>query len=242
MDDLTRAGFLLHARTPAFAVKVERARDIIARSLDSNPYVAFSGGKDSLVALALACRAQPGITAIWSDDELEYPENETYIPAACLALGANLIVKTGESWHGGWFWPWVDAPYWRDQLPGTVQDGRPTAFYARDLGHRGVILGLRREESIKRRYYLSRSHEVFEDKTGMTRVHPLAGWTVDDVWAAILAWGLPPNPVYAILAATGENLREQRVGPLPLSNGGTLRAGWPEMFSRLLSRYGNHWG
>jgi len=104
-----------------------------------------------------------------------------------------------------------------------------------------VILGLRREESIKRGYYLSKRHEVFEDQSGMTRSHPLAGWTVDDVWAAILSWGLPPNPVYAILAATGKNLREQRVGPLPLCNGGDLRAGWPEMYSRLVHRYGQHW-
>jgi len=101
LDELTHAALLLHARSAVFARRVAEAQEIIRRSLESNPYVAFSGGKDSLVALALAARLRPGITALWYDDELEYQENETYIPVACRALNATLIVQIGGANHPG---------------------------------------------------------------------------------------------------------------------------------------------
>jgi phosphoadenosine phosphosulfate reductase len=233
---------MAHAKTLNFAQKVERALELIQGSFHSCPYIAFSGGKDSLVCLHLASRVKSNIPAIWSDDELEYPEQTTYIPDICLTLGIKLYITSGRrSVHADWFRPWTDRPFWREQLPVTINDDRPIEYMANDLGLHGVILGLRKEESNKRNIYLSKKHESYQTLDGMIRIHPISGWSVYDVWAYIISNNLYYNPVYDRLALIGVELSKQRVGPLPLSPGGHLREAYPEIYRRLLSRYGNRW-
>ena len=242
MDNVLRAGLLAHSRTWDYLCKVGRALNLIDSALSAIPYVALSGGKDSLVCLDLARRVKPGIPAIWSDDELEYPEQETYIPDLCRQMGSRLYITSGyRSIHNGWFRPWSVHPYWREKPPGMIEDPRPIECLARDLGFGGVILGLRRQESSKRKIYLSKKHELYDVSYGMTLIHPIAGWTVYDVWAYIVSNNLYYNPVYDRLTEAGIELSKQRVGPLPLSNGWHLREAYPEMYRRLIARYGNRW-
>ncbi|MFD6065306.1 phosphoadenosine phosphosulfate reductase domain-containing protein [Rhodococcus wratislaviensis] len=42
-------------------------------------YVAFSGGKDSLVVLDLARRVEPGVPVVFFDSGLDYPEIYDYL-------------------------------------------------------------------------------------------------------------------------------------------------------------------
>jgi phosphoadenosine phosphosulfate reductase len=237
VNEIQKAGFMAHAQTDGFQRKVDHALDIIR--LAPPPYVAFSGGKDSLVALALARQIYKYPTAMWCDDELEYPEQETYIPDVCAHMGVDLVVMQGGSTHADWFRPWTDTPFWRQPSPYMIWDDRHPSWWAMEHGYEATILGLRRDESIKRRLYLSKKHEVYQVKTGMVMCHPIAGWTLNDIWAAIVAWNLTYNPVYDRLTEIGVPLSKQRVGPLPLSNAGHLREGWPEMYSRLVARYGS---
>lgn len=234
----------LHARTSGFRNRVARAETETATVLAefAAPWVAFSGGKDSLVALALAARARPETTALWTDDELEYPEQSGYIPAACAALGARLVVKTGTQMHDGWFTPWTDAPFWREPGAETIVT-RERAWQVRErLGGDVTVLGTRKAESRARRIGLSRWGALHETRDRGWHAHPLANWLTADVWAAIAAWGLPYNPVYDVLARVGVPRDLQRVGPLPLSPGWVLRAGWPADYRRLVERYGARWG
>jgi 3'-phosphoadenosine 5'-phosphosulfate sulfotransferase (PAPS reductase)/FAD synthetase len=72
---LTEADYL-YARLPAFKRRVERAKALIAEvlAMSKNPYIAFSGGKDSAVTLHMARSIDPSVVAIWSDDEWNLPE------------------------------------------------------------------------------------------------------------------------------------------------------------------------
>ncbi|WP_408647252.1 phosphoadenosine phosphosulfate reductase domain-containing protein [Tessaracoccus coleopterorum] len=67
--------------------------DRIAAHLDQNDgYLAFSGGKDSLVALHLARQADPTVPVCFFDSGLEYPETLRYIADLADAWHLNLDV------------------------------------------------------------------------------------------------------------------------------------------------------
>jgi phosphoadenosine phosphosulfate reductase len=238
---LTRAD-LLRSRLNSFRAKVDRARAVLDEAFAVGvPYVAFSGGKDSLVVLDLAARARPGVTAVWVDDELEHDEQPTYVPRAVETVGARLVVKTGTQLHAGWFRSWSEEPFWRDPLPGTLVTRESIRVLAPRWGFRVAVLGLRRDEAVHRRAYLAARGRLHAAEDGVWRCNPLAGWTVDDVWAYLAARGLPVNPVYAALTAAGVPRSQQRVGPLPLAPGWVLRRVWPLLHRRLVERYGERW-
>lgn len=234
---------MIRYRLPAMRRRIDRARDEIAEALRAipNPYVAFSGGKDSLVTLALVREQQPDIAVIWSDDELEYPEQPGYITGLARDWGLNLTVTLGYALHGGWFWPWRDAPFWREPLPGAVAVGERLETWAPAHGYGGTILGLRRQESARRRTYMRVRGTLHDTVATGWRCNPIADWSVGDVWALIAGWDLPVNPVYDRLAAAGIERQMQRVGPLPLSPGWVLRAAYPQLWRALCERYGGQY-
>lgn len=233
----------LRARLGAYRRLVARSeahvRDALA-TID-RPYVSFSGGKDSLVVLDLVRRQHPDITAIWIDDELEYPEQPEYIPALCATVDVQLYVKTGTQLHAGWFRSWSDEPFWRDPLPGTLVTRESIRTLAPALGFDGVLLGLRADEARHRRIREARWGPLHRIADGTWRANPLRGWTTADVWAYIAERGLPYNPVYDTLARIGVPRERARIGPLPLSDGWVLEAGWGGMYRDLVARYGRMW-
>lgn len=242
MSALTPAD-ALRFRLPSFGEKVARADRVVrdALALMRRPQVAFSGGKDSLVVLDLVLRQRPDAAVVWSDDELEYDEQETYVTVVVPRyFGCTVTVTLGHARHGGWFDPWRARPYWRDPVPGAVFLGeRVEDWSARRYD--GCFVGLRRQEAPRRRVYLAANGRLHRLANGQWRCNPLAGWTVDDVFAYVAGSGLPLNPVYDVLAGIGVDRAAQRVGPLPLSPGWHLRLGWPAAYRRLVERYGQRW-
>jgi 3'-phosphoadenosine 5'-phosphosulfate sulfotransferase (PAPS reductase)/FAD synthetase len=230
-------------RQPFFQRKLGRAREAVAAGLAAmrKPYVAFSGGKDSLVCLALVLEQAPTVTVNWSDDELEHAETVAYNTSLASQMGFQFLVTAGYATHAGWFRPWYDRPYWRDPLPGTVEVGDRIETWMPKQGYDGTFLGLRKAENARRRQYLGAMGRLHSCVDGTWRCNPLAGWTVDDVWALIAGWKLSYNPVYDRLAAIGVPRKLQRVGPLPLSPAWHLKLGWPEVYRRLVDRYGPRW-
>lgn len=233
----------LRARSRSFRELVNRTYEQFEDALQqaASPYVAFSGGKDSLVALALCADLRPGITALWTDDELEYPEQLESIPATCGHLGASLVVKTGTQVHGEWFTPWTDRPFWRDPLPGTIITRRRAFEVAKERGHDAVVLGLRAEESGGRRKRAQRYGMIHDHSDGTIHVNPLQWWSVADVWAYIASRELPYSPVYDQLTRTGVDRRDQRVGVMVLTDGWMLRAAYPALHRDLARRYAARW-
>ncbi len=234
---------LLHFRQPFMQRKIERSRELIAAGLKEmrQPYVAFSGGKDSLVCLALVLEQAPEITVLWSDDELEYDETVTYNQWLAREWDFRFVITAGWATHGGWFCPWREEPYWREQIPGTMYTGELIESWTPKQGYDGTFLGLRQDEAIRRRIYLRSYGRLHQCADGTWRCNPLGGWSVADVWAVIAGLGLPYNPVYDILASVGVPRNRQRVGPLPLTPGWHLKLGWHGLYERLTRRYGNRW-
>ncbi len=243
MSAIDRKADLLRFRQPFFRVKLERSREVIARALAvmRAPYVGFSGGKDSLACLALVLEQKPDITVNWSDDELEHDETVKYNQRMAREWGFNLLVTLGWATHAGWFLPWRERPYFREPLPGAVYAGEMLQTFMPKRGYDGVFLGLRKAEAGYRRQYLDAKGRLHRCVDGAWRCNPLAGWTTDEVWALIAGLNLPYNPVYDVLARIGVTREEQRVGPLPLSPAWHLQHGWPDLFRRLVERYGDHW-
>lgn len=76
MRDTSAVGLaVLHYQSWGFKRRLEQAllRVSIALAQGQRPYVAFSGGKDSTVVLALVHAVRSDVSLLWSDDELELP-------------------------------------------------------------------------------------------------------------------------------------------------------------------------
>lgn len=234
----------LHAESRAFQDRLISALAAVTRALQRSrrPYIAFSGGKDSLAVTAIVHAVAPEVPLVWSDDELEYPESVAYIDALRAVAGPQLTITLGWAEHAGWFRPWTERPYWREPFEGAIAVDGPVDDWQADLGYDLTFLGLRMEENRRRRDWLIQTGPIYASRQGtLRRCCPLWDWTADDVWALIAAWGLPYNRVYDRLEALGVPRRSQRVGPLPLARRNDLEAGWPDLLARLEARYGPRW-
>lgn len=215
--------------------------DVAIRTAN-RPYVAVSGGKDSLVVMALALMVSPDIPLLWSDDELEYPETVSYMTMMRDLAGDQLRVTLGWAEHAGWFRPWRDKPFWRDPLPGTVRVNRDVDDWMGGQGYDLTLLGTRMSESSKRRDWLVSAGHTYRVKGGTgRRCCPIWDWSEDDVWLFIAGKRLPYNTAYDRLDAIGISRERQRIGPLPLSSRDILSEGWPDLLPRLEARYGKRW-
>lgn len=230
-------------QAPAFRDRIARSLAIIAAALEGSrrPYVAFSGGKDSLVVGAMAEAIRPDITYIWSDDELEYPEQPGYMEELRERSDGHMLVTLGWSEHAGWFRPWSRRPYWRQPLPDTLRIGRDMDRWAWQQGYDLVILGTRMAESSKRRAWLLQSGPTYDVSGGVRRCCPIGDWSTDDVWTLIAGWGLPYSPVYDGMEAAGIPRGACRVGPLPLAPRRWLDLAYPTLLQMLEQRYQRRW-
>jgi 3'-phosphoadenosine 5'-phosphosulfate sulfotransferase (PAPS reductase)/FAD synthetase len=221
----------LHAKTRVFKLRVARARSIVAQALRSceAPHVALSGGKDSTVVFALVEEQRKGVPAVWSDDEWWLPETMEYMERLRTAGADVRQIRTDDS-HTGWF-----------RVEGEW-DGIP--HYAREQGWDLTFLGLRQEESTKRRFHLCKRGPLFLAKSdGFWHCNPIHDWLWRDVWGFIVMRGLDYNRAYDKLEQMGIPPERQRIGPLAVERVlgygqlGVLKRGWPELFDRFAARY-----
>ena len=224
--------------------------DRIATHLDDHDgYVAFSGGKDSLVVLHLARQADPNVPVCFYDSGLEYPETLTYI--ADLADAWNLNLET------------IPAP--RPTLEILVANGtwshhrtvssNPSLFNnniaipaarAHERHGNGQLWGLRRQESASRRVMFAMalrqdpSGGICHLKDGTVTFSPVWNFTDQDIWGHITRNKLPANPVYDKLIALGAPPAAVRVSNLvdatQLENGRLvwLKRGWPSLYQSIV--------
>lgn len=227
----------------AFQHKLFRALAITRQALARSraPYIAFSGGKDSTAVMVLCEMVRPGIPLCWSDDELELPETVAYMSLMRVLAGAQLRVFPGFAQHAGWFTPWRDTPFWRPPFPGTVVTTQDYQDVLAGEGHDLVFLGLRMEESRRRRDWLIQSGPTYGGRTLVRRCNPIWDWSADDVWALIAGIRVPYNEAYDRMEESGIPRHRQRVGPMPLAPRQQLADGWPDILARLEARYQRRW-
>ena len=162
---------------------LERRAVKYIRSQDSD-YVAFSGGKDSEVALYLAYKA--GVNnAIYANTGMEFPETERFVYNYADFLGIELIeLKPKQD-----FWSVATEK----GIPTKDSRWCTKALKLEGLKRfKGTMVdGSRKYES------LARMMRSSERKLGNLRViYPIRDWLAVDIWTFIYARGLPYNPLY----------------------------------------------
>lgn len=238
-----RPEYALRARLREHQVRVARAADRIRDWLARYPatYVAWSGGKDSTALAHLAHTVQPGIPIVHYDSGLDFPETGPYLVEVAERFGFRFEpISTGDALEemirGGTWDHEADGAYdaaafWDALVAGPHREAR------RRYGD-GMLIGLRAEESAKRRRTLRWHHGELHRPDGTHSCAPLGQWTTADVWAYHHSHGIPEHPVYTRLIELGAPDSALRLDVAVGSNANQygrlmwLRRGWPELWRR----------
>ncbi len=194
---MEREEFLAYGRLPVVHRRIKHSLNLIQewRGRCAKPYLAWSTGKDSTVALWLARQVDPDIEVIYFDADAALPDTK--------ALIEKLVPEWRLNFRAVKCRPMLDVlaeygvtnPHVEHQtMKATVYE--PIARL-RQEGYDGVIVGIRGEESGGRKRAVSKYGEVFLSKaSGMLTCWPLAQWSKRDIWGAIAAHDIPYNAAY----------------------------------------------
>jgi phosphoadenosine phosphosulfate reductase len=205
---------LVHARLAAHLRAVAKAQAAAEAWLGrcARPYVACSGGKDSVAMLHLVqevarrIRARGGnelVEVMWHDSGVEWPGTaEVFERLQAAGLVERLHVVRPEE---------DVVALKRRQLLGQITAERkddlalfrPIRRFLsfppepRTLPFDGVALGLRSEESSGRAVSRATHGLVYQRGDGMLVCQPLADWSWRDVFAYVATHRLPLHPIYS---------------------------------------------
>lgn len=171
------------AKTEEHKQKVKEAEKIILEALKNSrkPYVAFSGGKDSTCLLHLVLKYKPDIT-VWHWDYGKYmprPFEEEIILNARKIGARNIRIDSSKAYK------YSEKVFYK-------------AFFGRVVkellaeGYDAVFIGLRKQESIRRRERILQGRSL----TSIKEFWPLQNWDWKDVWAYIFTNELPYHSAY----------------------------------------------
>jgi phosphoadenosine phosphosulfate reductase len=225
----------------------------IRNHLDNHDgYLAFSGGKDSLVTLHLALSIEPNVPVAFFDSGLEFPETYRYLEHISNLLNIDLhwiharrttlqILADSGTWNHS-------SPTGIAEKMHDILITEPSAR-AHSAHGPGELWGVRAQESRGRAalYANALRSEIAtqcdpgcscsKTTTGTRRQHggiicridgttaygPIWDWKTPDVWAYIARHQLPINPVYTRLRALGAPEHFLRVSHM--LDGNRLEAG-----------------
>ncbi len=183
MPDPLRETYRMWADEPGYAARVEEAGRLIRDALDRyQAYVAYSGGKDSLVMMHLALQEDPEVL-VWHWDY-----GEAYMPREIEREVREIARAAGARNYQ------VDTTPLYQQLGRTAKGVLGKVLYGRVIpemikgGYTASLVGLRAEESRKRKQRTKTAYE--KTARGMTTIFPIRGLLVRDVWAYIFSHGL----------------------------------------------------
>lgn len=188
--------FHLYAKLRLHRWRIIQARNRIAEWLEkvSNPYIAFSTGKDSTCILHLVREQAPKMPAVYFDADCAFPESKemlTRTENVIVYPALEPLLKTFKRFggFGG------GAELERETMHTTVYE--PIKRLIAEYGFDGVAYGLRAEESHGRAMHARARGAVFQYKRdGLWACQPIHDWLYDDVWAFIVTNDLPHCGVY----------------------------------------------
>jgi 3'-phosphoadenosine 5'-phosphosulfate sulfotransferase (PAPS reductase)/FAD synthetase len=178
--------------------------------------VAFSGGRDSLVALHLTLQIKPDVLVVFVNTSIEFPETLTYVR------------QLAKDWNLNFYEVKPRVNFWKlAEEQGLPVAGRgnttfmrtlaekagvklsnscckrmketPARQFYREHGIEGVVTGLRVSESLMRKlnfadYGALRYSSTYEALIAW----PLYAWTDKDITEYVEAHRLPLNPLYSM--------------------------------------------
>jgi len=181
MDIRWKETFNLHAQTEDFKNRVKEANEIISKALKRyNPYVAFSGGKDSTVMVHLVLRQKPDIMI------LHWDYGRYYIPRVYHEEIKRIIKKMGRDLR-------IETSPLYNSLKRKAINVLGREMFGKlipklmDEGYNAVFVGLRAEESPKRK----RRIKADKSLSPIKEFFPLKNWRWLDVWAYLVSNNVP---------------------------------------------------
>lgn len=256
------------------ALTLKEKEDLALRVIDrvlSNTReaaVAFSGGRDSLVALHLTRQRWPDVQVVFINTGIEFPETVTYVRDLSTKWDLNLHVPKPKRnfWRlarerglpiggrgNGYFLKELSVAAdvkLSNACCNQLKITPARQFYA-DMGTEAVITGLRCEESLMRRLNFADYGALrWSRDYGTLNAWPLFAWSQADVQAYIKAYDLPLNPIYDMghqrvgcWACMQDFLRgDSRLFALAKTHPGmyaTLKAQFGDEMLRVLAAWGN---
>lgn len=196
--------------------KVSLAEEVLSALFQATNRVAvaFSGGRDSLVALHITRRFNPDVKVLFVNTSIEFPETLKYVR------------ELAEKWRLNFYEVKPRVNFWRlAQEQGLPVAGRGNTTFMRDLANKaqvklsnsccrrmketparqfykehgieGVVTGLRVSESLMRKLNFADYGALRYSSTYNTLVAwPLYAWRDEDIDEYVAAYQLPVNPLY----------------------------------------------
>lgn len=183
MDSKWRETFILHSKTDEFKKQEQATERIISDALRryKKPYIAFSGGKDSTCVLHLVLKQCPEVMVLhWDYGRYFMPyEIHKEILTNAKKIGVlNLRIETSEQYE-------IQGRNAKNII-GTEMIEKLIPQLA-DEGYDAVFVGLREQESVRRRLRLRAGRNL----SVIPEIWPLQKWSWMDVWAYIMSNELP---------------------------------------------------
>jgi phosphoadenosine phosphosulfate reductase len=199
--------------------------------------VGLSGGKDSVAMchiVAQHCRPQ----IIWNDSGLELPESESIVRAVAAQLGLSVIVAKGRNALTTQLEWGMEKSKKKVKTIDEQCIVSPVREVLRDLGIRVEFVGLRAQESRRRKMVLAKHGAMYLSQRWSCGIAwPLREWKTADVFAYIEEHGLPLHPAYArtnwsdrdsIRVSWAWDPSRERIGDMEY-----LRRFYPQLFHRI---------
>lgn len=232
---INRVEGIAHSRLGRFKRQIDRSREIIQASLAEcgKSYVAFSGGKDSLVMLDLVREQAPDIPAVFFDADCSYPE--TYEAIASYSTKHPIrMVKTEPLLvtlrkYG------LDHPNIGGIMMATTVK-EPADKLVEEEDYDAVFLGLRAQESRDRTMLAATKGPIyFTQEDGIIKSCPVMYWSEADIWAYIHSRDLPYNRAYD----KGVDRISYWAGTTNIRRGRwiELKRHWPGLFNRFVAAF-----
>lgn len=189
MDRRTKKSFQLRSKQKEYKNRVKYSKQIIEKAYEkfNKPYLAYSGGKDSVVMLHLALQIDPDIP-IWNWDHGPYlmpREYQKEIINNAYKIGVNkeqLHIRTTKQLNtpdARW-----DYMRWYRGFFGNLHP------LIKNEGWDVALIGLRMEESSARKIKAKKPFNFTVDKF-CPQCYPVHTWTWEDVWAYTISNKLP---------------------------------------------------
>lgn len=197
----------LHAKTRAFARRVDAARRVVEQAIELQGSTAlmWSGGKDSTVMTHLVCVGMGASVPVFSEkDDLDYPGEREYVERLARIWGIDLTVLVPPVSPASWLAEHGKELGDADDVHSRAAGLSKACFYnvvesaTKDIGT--IFLGLRAEESKGRRMNRKSRGNLYQKKSGQWVCNPLSDWIGLDVFAYAAANDVELLHVYKCIA------------------------------------------